>query len=71
VAFWRCEKNLKKFFIRATISPKELSSEENVGGTKGLKFSLLSPDDETPQKNYSFFEIGELSSRVSSFYKTI
>ena len=69
-AFWRCEKDMKKFFIQATVNPKELYSEENVGGTTGLKFSLLI-GDKTPMKEYAFFNIEELSNRIESFYKNI
>jgi hypothetical protein len=69
--YWECEKNMKKFFIQATVQPKELYSEENIGGTMGLKFSLITPDDKNPPKDYSFFNIDELVSRVKAFYDNI
>jgi hypothetical protein len=70
-AFWACEKNMKAFLIQATVLPKELYAEENIGGTKGLKFSLTTEDDTDPEKDYSFFNVGELASRVKSFYDNI
>lgn len=68
-AIWVCEKNLKKFIIRATILPAELKAEENIGGTKGMKFSLLKVGEENPEKNYSFFPIEELTNRIETFTK--
>jgi hypothetical protein len=68
-AVWVCEKNLKKFIIRATVLPSELKAEENIGGTKGMKFSLLKMGEENPEKNYSFFPITELSNRIEAFTK--
>lgn len=68
-AIWVCEKNLKKFIIRATILPAELKAEENIGGTKGMKFSLLKVGEENPEKNYSFFPIEELTNRIEPFTK--
>ena len=70
-AFWYCEKNMKKFFIQGTISPKELYAEENVGGTKGIKLSLSTTEDKNPPKDYSFFEKLDLANRIKSFYTNI
>jgi hypothetical protein len=71
VAYWECEKNMKKFIIQATVLPSELYSEDNIGGTTGLKFSLLSTEDKNPAKGYDYFNIDELSARVKEFYNNI
>lgn len=63
-AFWTCEKDMKKFVIQATISTVELKTEENVSGTKGLKFSLLVGAEKMPEKDYNFFNVEELTARV-------
>ena len=68
-AFWNCEKDVKKFTIQATISPKELQSEENVGGTTGLKFSLILSGEKLPEKDYNFFNTNELGSRVKLYLR--
>jgi hypothetical protein len=68
-AFWKCEKDMKVFYVQSTIQPKQLYNEENIGGTKGLKFSLTLPDDKTPEKNFSFFPIEDLTTRVKTFYE--
>lgn len=70
-ALWLCEKDLKKFIIRATVLPKELAAEENIGGTQGMKFSLLREGEETPEKEYSYFPVEELTPRVKQFYDKI
>ena len=70
-AYWECEKNMKKFFIRGTINPKQLQKEENIGGLKGLKFSLLLPEKENSVEDYSHFDVTELSNRIKSFYTNI
>jgi hypothetical protein len=67
-AFWQCEKNLKKFVVQATVKAKELNSEANIGISKGLKFSLLTPDDKNPDKSFAYFDANELASRVKLFY---
>jgi hypothetical protein len=70
-AYWVCEKNTQKFLIRATISPKELKAEENVGGTTGLKFSLSGLKDKSLEKDYNFFGLPELASRAKLFYDKV
>lgn len=70
-AFWLCEKDMKKFVIFGTISTKELYSEENIGGTKGLKLSIDSKNAESGQKDWSYFNTNELSNRIESFYKKV
>ena len=70
-AYWICEKDLKKFAIMATISTKNLYSEEEIGGTKGLKFSLILVDSKTTEKDFSYFSIDELPKRIKLFYDKI
>lgn len=70
-AYWLCEKNLKKFVIFGTIAVKDLHAEENIGGTSGLKLSVSLPDDKSPEKDYNYFNLTELTKRVQMFYKTI
>lgn len=67
IAMWLCTKDMKEFVIKATISPKILRSEENVGGTTGLKFSIMLPDTRVPEKDFNFFNINELSARIKLF----
>lgn len=69
-AFWSCEKDTRKFFLKSTISPKKLYDEETLGGIRGLKFSILGKDDE-PLQDYSYFSLEDLTSRVKSFYDNI
>ena len=69
--YWSCEKDLKKFVIFSTISIKELHSEDNVGGTKGLKFSLCLPDSNVDGSDYNYFNVDELSNRIELFFKKI
>jgi hypothetical protein len=70
-AIWICEKDLKKFMIRATVLPSELAAEENIGGTQGMKFSLVTSGEENPEKDFNFFPVNELTSRVKLFYDKI
>ena len=70
-AFWYCEKNSKKFLIQATIQPKELYVEENIGKTKGLRFSLITENEKTPLKDFGFFPLNQLTSKVKIFYDKI
>lgn len=70
-AFWLCEKNLKKFVIFGTISIKELYSEENIGGIKGLKLSIDSKNNKLKNKDWSYFNLNELSNRIETFYKKV
>lgn len=69
VAYWLCEKNLKKFVIFGTISIKRLHDEDLVNSTKGLNLSISKPDEKYKEDNYNFFELPELSKRVEMFYK--
>ena len=71
IIFWKCAKNMKEFFVRATVNPKDLYSEDNIGKTTGLKFSIVLQDEKVPQKNYSYFDIKELGARVKSFYDDV
>jgi hypothetical protein len=71
LAFWECEKDRKKFFIRATILPSELYAEENISKTQGLKFSIVTLDNETPEGTFSYFNVEDLSSRIREFIKKI
>lgn len=66
-AFWICEKDTKKFVIRATVSPKELQAEDYIGGTFGLKFSLSLENEKNLEEDFNFFNTEELSSRVKIF----
>ena len=70
-AYWECEKNMKTFFIRGTVNPKQIQKEETIGSLKGLKFSLLLPDQESSVEDYSHFDVTELSNRIKSFYTNI
>lgn len=71
-AFWRIEfEGGIKFFVRATISPKDLYSEENVSKTQGLKFSLITEKDLNPEKPFDFFNIGELRTMIKDFLKKL
>ena len=69
--FWKCAKNMKEFFVRATVNPKDMYAEDNIGKTSGLKFSIVLEDEKVPQKNYSYFDIVELGDRVKSFYEKV
>jgi hypothetical protein len=67
VAYWFCEKDLKKFIIKGTISIKDLYSEESIGGTKGLKFSIILPGVKMAEKDFNYFNLNELEKRVELF----
>jgi hypothetical protein len=67
-AFWYCEKDRKKFFIRGTVSPEELYSEEEIGDGEGLRLSLVTPENLTPEKDFSYFPIDELGQKIERFY---
>ena len=67
--YWLCEKDLKKFIIFGTINIQDLHSEENIGGTTGLKLSVSLPDDKIADKDFNYFNLEELSERVKIFYK--
>lgn len=69
--YWLCEKNLKKFVIFGTISIEDLYSEENVGGTKGLKLSIFTPDLNSSDDDLNFFDLSELTKRVQNFYNKL
>ena len=71
IAYWKCEKNMKKFFIQGTISIKKLYDEDTANGIKGLKLSLSTGDDKMPHKDYSFFDAKELEYKIDKFYNKI
>lgn len=71
VAYWKCEKNMKKFIIQGTISIKKLYDEDNVGGIKSLKLSLSTGDDKMPHSDYSYFDTRELETKIDKFYNKI
>jgi hypothetical protein len=70
-AYWICEKDQKKFIIKSTVSPSQLHSEDNIGGTSGLKFTLDKEGSDTEEKDFEFFDTIELTSRVKLFYDKI
>ena len=70
-AFWLCEKDQKKFIIKATISPAQLQSEDQIGSTSGLKFSISIDSNDSEEKDFNFFGITELVSRVKLFNSKI
>jgi len=70
-AFWECEKDQKTFIIKATISPSKLHSEDNIGGTSGLKFSLSVSGKPENDDDFNFFSIEELKDRAKLFNSKI
>jgi hypothetical protein len=70
-AFWICEKDTRKFSVRATISPAELRAEDGIGGTSGLKFSISKINEKSLEKDFNFFGLPELASRVKLFYTKV
>ena len=70
VAFWSCEKDKIDFFIKATVSAKELNKEDGFSSLKGLKCTLLPKNGEELQ-DYVYFPINDLTSRIETFYKNI
>ena len=70
-AFWICEKDTRKFSIRATVSPIELRAEDNIGGTTGLKFSISKINEKSLEKDFNFFGLPELAARVKLFYTKV
>lgn len=70
-AFWLCEKNQKKFIVKATISPAQLQSEDQIGSTSGLKFSISIDSNDSDEKDFNFFDMTELTSRVKLFNSKI
>lgn len=70
-AVWICEKNSFKFIITATVSPKELYSEKNIGGTSGMKLTLSKINDTNPLSEYSFFDMNDLEMKINKFYEKI
>lgn len=63
---WLCEKDMKKFQIKSTISPKMLKAEKH-SGNKGLKFSIIM--DEELTNDFRFFDIEELKNRIELLNK--
>ena len=70
-AFWLCEKDQKKFIIKATISPAQLQSEDQIGSTSGLKFSISIDSNDSDEKDFNFFDMTELTNRVKLFNSKI
>ena len=68
-AFWKCEKDKKEFYIRATVNTKELYSEKHIGGTEGIKFSLGLIGNNKPLKDFSFFDVKNLKSSIETLLK--
>jgi hypothetical protein len=68
VAFWKCKKDGKEFNIFGTILPRELYTEDQIGGSKGLRLSISGMDDAQPDEGYSYFSLEELEERVKEFY---
>lgn len=66
---WKCKLGDKEFEIRATSDPKELHAEDNVSGIAGLTFSIVKSASSLPTKDYSFFKIDQLTSKIRSFNK--
>lgn len=69
-AVWICKKDMKEFYITATINPKDLKSEANIG-EKGLKFSISLENGAVEEKDFNYFDLVELPSRVELFDKKI
>jgi hypothetical protein len=66
-AFWLCEKDLKKFCIKASINPKIIRSEDKLG-TPGLKFSIVESEDGS---QYKFFISNNLSNIIKIYFNKI
>jgi hypothetical protein len=71
IAYWICEKNSKKFVIKGTINPIELKSEDNVNGTQSMKLSLSLEDENLKNKDFKYFNIEDLSSRIKMLNKIL
>jgi hypothetical protein len=70
-AYWKCEKNTKKFYIVGTLNIKTLYKEDSAGGIKGLKLSFTTENTTETHPDFSFFNIEELSKKIEIFYNKI
>lgn len=70
-AYWKCEKNMKVFYIVGTLNIKSLYKEDSAGGIKGLKLSLTVDDTIETHPDFSFFNIDELLKKIETFYNKI
>lgn len=70
-AYWKCEKNMKKFYIVGTLAVKSLYKEDSAGGIKGLKLSFTTENTVETHPDFSFFNIDELPEKIENFYNKI
>jgi hypothetical protein len=70
-AYWKCEKNMKKFCIVGTLNIKTLHKEDSAGGIKGLKLSFATENTAETHPDFSFFNIDELPEKIEIFYNKI
>jgi len=70
-AYWKCEKNMKVFYIVGTLNIKSLYKEDSAGGIKGLKLSFTTENTTETHPDYSFFDISELAKKIETFYNKI
>jgi hypothetical protein len=70
-AYWKCEKNMKVFYIVGTLNIKSLYKEDSAGGIKGLKLSFTTQNTTETHPDYSFFNILELPKKIETFYNKI
>jgi len=70
-AYWKCEKNMKTFYIVGTINVKTLYKEDSAGGIKGLKLSFTTENAIETHPDFSFFNIDELPTKIETFYNKI
>ena len=70
-AYWKCEKNMKTFYIVGTINVKTLYKEDSAGGIKGLKLSFTTENTIETHPDFSFFNIDELPTKIETFYNKI
>lgn len=69
IVFWKCEKDSKKFYIKASVSPKLLYDESMKNGIKGLKLSLISKTDEV--SNAIEFNASDLTNEFKTYFKKL
>lgn len=66
-AYWFCEKDLKKFRIKASINPKIIRSQDKLG-SPGLKFSIVETEEGS---QYKFFIWTDLSNIIKIYLNKI
>jgi hypothetical protein len=66
-AYWSASKDDRNWIIRATTSPGDLNSEENVIGKKGLNLTFLDDKNKEISDLYTSFPYYELEKKLSSF----